>query len=68
MTVYVEKLGDNSRYNWRVKVGKGRGSRIKSRHRLKRRALQRGKAIASDRGDILKEQLQWGGWRTVRSY
>lgn len=68
MTVYVEKLGDNARYNWRVKVGKGRGGRIKSRHRLKRRALARGKQLARDRGDVLKEQMDWGGWRTVGTY
>jgi len=68
MTVYVIKLDDTSRYNWRVQVGKGRGGIIKSRHRLKRRALKKGRSIAKQRGEVLKEQMQWGGWRTVGSY
>jgi hypothetical protein len=68
MTVYIKKLEDNSRYNWRVQTGKGRGARVKSRHYKKAQAKQTGRRIAKKRGDVLKEQMQWGGWRTVRSY
>jgi hypothetical protein len=67
MTVYVKKLS-NGRYNWRVQVGKGRGARVKSRHEKKRRAKSKARSLARDRGDVLKEQMQWGGWQTVTSY
>jgi hypothetical protein len=67
MTVYIKKL-DGSKYNWRVQVGKGRGARVKSRHRLKRRAKEKGRQVARSRGDVLKEQMQYGAWQTVRSY
>lgn len=68
MTVYVKKIEGNGRSNWRVQVGTGRGSVIKSRHRLKRRALQKGRQLARQRNDVLKEQMNWGGWQTVASY
>jgi len=67
MTVYIKRT-NSGRYNWRVQVGSGRGARIKSRHRLKRRAKQKGKQLARDRGDTLKEQMQAGYWQTVASY
>lgn len=68
MTVYIEKLADSHRYNWVVRVGRGRGGAIKSRHRKKQRAKSRGREIARKRGDLLKEQMQAGYWRTVTSY
>jgi hypothetical protein len=68
MTVYIEKLEGTKRYNWRVKVGSGRGSRVLSRHYKKQQALQTGRVEARKRNATLKEQMQWGGWRTVRSY
>ena len=68
MTVYVEKLDSSNRYNWVVRVGQGRGSVIKSRHRMKQRATSKGRQIARQRGDVLKEQMQAGYWRTVTSY
>jgi hypothetical protein len=67
MTVYIEKY-DQGRYNWRVKVGKGRGAVVKSRHELKRRAKAKGKQLARQRGETLKEQMQAGYWQTVGSY
>ncbi len=67
MTVYIEKY-DEGRYNWRVKVGEGRGSVVKSRHELKRRAKSKGKQLARKRNTTLKEQMQAGYWRTVASY
>jgi len=67
MTVFIKKVADG-RYNWRVQVGKGRGGRVKSRHRLKRRAKAKGKEIAKRRSETLKEQMQAGYWQTVRSY
>lgn len=67
MTVYIEKI-ETGRYNWKVQVGSGRGARIKSRHKYKRRAKAKAKQLAASRGDVLKEQMQAGYWRTVRSY
>jgi len=67
MTVYIVK-NDSGRYQWRVQVGKGRGARIKSRHKLKRRAKQKGRDLAKERGDVLKEQMYAGYWQTVGSY
>lgn len=67
MTVYVKKI-DSGRYNWRVQVGNGRGARVKSRHRHKRRAKSKGRQLAKQRGDVLKEQMQAGYWRTAASY
>lgn len=67
MTVYIEKQ-DSGRYKWIVRVGRGRGSVIKSRHNKKRRAKSRARQIARDRGGVLKEQMNWGGWQTVTSY
>lgn len=67
MTVYIEKA-DGGRYKWIVRVGRGRGSVIKSRHNKKRRAKQKGRKIARDRGEILKEQMHAGYWQTVTSY
>jgi len=67
MTVYVEK-NDHARYKWVVRVGRGRGSIIKSRHELKRRALRKARKIAKNRNDVLKEQKYAGYWETVRSY
>lgn len=67
MTVYIEKH-DSGRYNWRVKVGEGRGAVVKSRHLYKRRAKAKGKQLARQRGETLKEQMQAGFWRTVQSY
>lgn len=67
MTVYVERL-QNGRYRWRVQVGSGRGARVKSRHRKKRTAKQKARQVARQRGDVLKEQMQAGYWRTVASY
>lgn len=66
MTVYVEK--NDGRFKWVVRVGRGRGSIIKSRHRLKRKALSKGRKIARKRNDVLREQKQAGYWETVRSY
>jgi len=66
MTVYVEK--NDGRYKWLVRVGRGRGSVIKSRHYKKLPAKKMGKQIAKKRNDVLKEQMNWGGWQTVRSY
>lgn len=63
--VFVEKAGDSKRYNWIVRVGRGRGSRILSRHRLKRRALTIGREEAAKRGVGLREQMESGIWRTV---
>lgn len=67
MTVYVEKY-DSGRYNWRVKVGEGRGAVVKSRHEKKRPAMAKGRQLARKRGETLKEQMQAGFWRTVRAY
>lgn len=67
MTVYVEK-NDGGRYKWIVRVGRGRGSVIKSRHYKKRQAKRKGRKIADQRGDVLKEQMQAGYWQTVGSY
>lgn len=67
MTVYVEKNTDG-RYKWVVRVGRGRGSVIKSRHRLKRKAKEMGRKIARQRGDVLKEQMDYGAWQTVTTY
>lgn len=66
MTVYVEQ--NDGRYNWIVRVGRGRGSVIKSRHKYKRRALSNGRKIAKQRNDTLKEQMDAGYWQTVTSY
>lgn len=68
MTVYIKKLKSGDRYNWRVQVGKGRGARIKSRHYKKSQAKQMGLELARQRGDELREQMQYGHWRTVRAY
>lgn len=68
MTVYIKKLDDGSRYNWRVQVGTGRGSRVLSKHRLKRQAQQSGRTEAAKRNTVLKEQMEWGGWKTLASY
>lgn len=67
MTVYIEKH-DAGRYKWRVKVGEGRGAVVKSRHRYKQRAKAKGKQLAKQRGETLKEQMQAGFWRTVTAY
>lgn len=67
MTVYIKRI-ENNRYNWRVQVGNGRGARVKSRHEYKRRAKSKGRQLAQKRGDVLKEQMQAGYWRTVTSY
>lgn len=67
MTVYIEKI-ESGQYNWRVQVGNGRGARVKSRHRKKRRAKSKGRSLARKRGDVLKEQMQAGYWQTVASY
>jgi len=67
VTVRIKRI-DSGRYNWRVQVGRGRGARIKSRHRLKRRAKQKARKLAQQRGDTLKEQMQAGYWQTVASY
>lgn len=67
MTVFIEK-NDDGRYKWIVRVGRGRGSVIKSRHRKKARAKSKARKIAKKRGDKLKEQMNYGTWRTVRSY
>lgn len=67
MTVYIEKQ-DSGRYKWVVRVGRGRGSVIKSRHNKKRRAKQKGRQIARERSDVLKEQMHAGYWQTVTSY
>lgn len=66
MTVYIEKT--DGRYNWLVRVGRGRGSVIKSRHYKKQQAKSKGRKIARKRNDVLKEQMQAGYWQTVRSY
>jgi len=66
MTVYIEK--NDGRYKWIVRVGRGRGSSIKSRHRYKRNAETKGRKIAKKRGDVLKEQMNAGFWRTITSY
>jgi len=66
MTVYIEKSG--GKYNWIVRVGRGRGSSIQSRHYKKRQALASGRRIAKRRGDVLKQQMHAGYWQTVRSY
>lgn len=66
MTVYIEQT--DGRYNWIVRVGRGRGSIIKSRHYKKRQAKRKGRKIAKERNDTLKEQMTWGGWQTVASY
>jgi len=66
MTVYVEK--NDGRYNWIVRVGRGRGSVIKSRHFKKQPALSKGREIAKQRRDTLKQQMQAGYWQTVTSY
>lgn len=68
MTVYIKRVAEGSRYNWRVQVGNGRGAVVKSRHYLKRQAKQAGRELARERNDVLKEQMQAGFWRTVRSY
>jgi hypothetical protein len=68
MTVYIKRVAEGSRYNWRVQVGTGRGSVIKSRHQFKRRAKEAGRRLAKERNDVLKEQMQAGYWQTVRSY
>lgn len=68
MTVVIESAKNNSRYNWRVQVGQGRGSVIKSQHYKKQAAKREAKKLARKRGDVLKERMQWGGIRTVRSY
>lgn len=67
MTVYIEKIS-GGRYNWKVQVGNGRGARIKSRHKYKRRAKAKGKQLARQRGDQLKERMQAGYLRTVATY
>ena len=67
MTVYVKKT-ESGRYNWRVQVGNGRGARVKSRHKYKRRAVEKARQVAQQRGDVLREQMQAGYWRTVASY
>jgi hypothetical protein len=67
MTVYIEK-NDGNRYKWIVRVGRGRGSVIKSRHYKKRQAKKTAREIARDRGDVLKEQMHYGQWQTVTSY
>lgn len=67
MTVYIKQT-DGGQYKWRVQVGSGRGARVKSRHKYKRRAKAKGKSLAQQRGDVLKEQMDAGYWRTVRSY
>lgn len=67
MTVYVKQVS-NGQYKWRVQVGNGRGARVKSRHKLKRRAKSKARKLAQQRGDVLKEQMDAGYWRTVRSY
>lgn len=67
MTVYIKKTS-NGRYNWRVQVGNGRGARVKSRHRYKRRAKAKARQLAQQRGDVLREQMQAGYWRTVATY
>ncbi len=67
MTVYIEKT-DGGRYNWRVQVGSGRGARVKSRHKYKRRAKSKARQLAKRRGDVLKEQMNAGYWQTVASY
>jgi len=67
MTVLVEQH-DHPRYAWVVKIGKGRGGCIISRHELKPRATQRAKQLARRRGDTLKEQMQAGYFRTVAEY
>jgi hypothetical protein len=67
MTVYVEH--NNGRYAWIVRVGRGRGSVIKSRHRLKRKAKQRARTIARKRNDSVRVQTkQTGQWKTLASY
>jgi hypothetical protein len=68
VTVYIKKLDDAKRYNWRVQVGTGRGSNVLSRHRLKSQARQSGRKQARKRNTVLKEQMQWGGWQTLASY
>jgi len=67
MTVFIEKT-DSGRYKWLVRVGRGRGSVIKSRHNKKRRAKKKARQIARKRGDVLKEQMNAGYWQTVTSY
>lgn len=67
MTVFIEKT-DGGRYKWIVRVGRGRGSVIKSRHHKKRRAKKAARKVARDRSDVLKEQMHAGYWQTVTSY
>lgn len=68
MTVVIESAKDSSRYNWRVQVGYGRGSVIKSRHYKKSAAKKDGKRLARNRGDVLEERMQHGAIRTVGTY
>ncbi|MFB6197591.1 MAG: hypothetical protein ABEI52_04890 [Halobacteriaceae archaeon] len=68
MTVLIQKARDNKSHNWEVRIGAGQGGKILSRHYKKRQALKKGRRVAKKRGDVLKEQLQWGGWRTRQDY
>lgn len=64
MTVYVEKARANEPYSWAVY----NGQMLISRHRKKSAAKQSAMQVARRSGAPLKEQMQDGSWRTVRSY
>lgn len=68
MTVVIESAKDNSQYNWRVQVGYGRGSIIKSRHYKKSAAKKTAKRLARQRGDVLQERMHHGAIRTVGTF
>lgn len=66
MTIYVEHdpTRDQRRGDWVVKNGAGRGGRIISRHRTKRKAKRRGRKEASKRNtDLHVQNSSSGQWK-----
>lgn len=61
-----------SKGDWIVKVGRGRGGTIVSRHRQKSKAIARGRREGRKRDDsegaVLKVQNKRGRWKTEARY